>query len=358
MILWRGISWNKILKVILMPRLKDLPFLLLLFLIISCSNNNESPLPATQASVFENVYQIKEMNVQQIQKLDKAKTVVLIPGGILEEHGPYLPSFTDGYWNEKLADTLAKTIAQLNGWKALIFPTIPLGNSGANDIGMKYSFPGTYTVRFETLRSIFMDLAVELGEQGFKNVFIIHGHGAPNHNRAIDQAADFFNETYKGKMVNLMGLDPVMNTWFQSDKTKKEQAEDGFTVHAGMSETSSMLYLKPNLVDEGYKQATAFTGKDMESLVKIAKGTDWKGYFGSEKIASAAYGKKAWDANAKMYIQFVLDILNNKTSIDTIPRFADVIKQSKIDVVLDSLSLLQEQKRKVLQSTWLKRKKL
>jgi len=43
-----------------------------------------------------------------------------------------------------------------------------------------------------------MDLATELGEQGFKNIFIIHGHGAPNHQRALDQASDFFNDTYQG----------------------------------------------------------------------------------------------------------------------------------------------------------------
>jgi creatinine amidohydrolase/Fe(II)-dependent formamide hydrolase-like protein len=81
-----------------------------------------------------------------------------------------------------------------------------LGNSGTNDIGEKYSFPGTYAVRFETLRNIFMDLAIEFGEQGFKNIFIIHSHGAPNHQRALDQAAGFFNDTYNGKMVNLMGI--------------------------------------------------------------------------------------------------------------------------------------------------------
>ncbi len=69
------------------------------------------------------VYKLAEMNTEQIRKLDRTKTAVLIPGGILEEHGPYLP--------------------------------------------------GTYAVRFSTLRAIFMDLATELGEQGFRWVFII-----------------------------------------------------------------------------------------------------------------------------------------------------------------------------------------
>jgi creatinine amidohydrolase len=114
------------------------------------------------------IYRIAEMNTRQIRNLNREKTVVLLPGGILEEHGPYLPSFTDGYWNERVTNDLAKAIAAKSGWSAVIFPTIPLGNSGANDIGGKYSFPGTYAVRFSTLRAIFMDLATEIGEQGFK----------------------------------------------------------------------------------------------------------------------------------------------------------------------------------------------
>ncbi len=43
------------------------------------------------------IMQIGEMNTHQIRALDLARTVILMPGDILEEHGPYLPSFTDGY---------------------------------------------------------------------------------------------------------------------------------------------------------------------------------------------------------------------------------------------------------------------
>jgi creatinine amidohydrolase/Fe(II)-dependent formamide hydrolase-like protein len=81
------------------------------------------------------------MNTEQIRTLNRDKTVVLLPGGILEEHGPYLPPFTDGYWNERLTHDLAKAITARPGWSVVIFPTSPPGNSGANDIGGKYSFP-------------------------------------------------------------------------------------------------------------------------------------------------------------------------------------------------------------------------
>src|SRR6266545_4080612 len=89
------------------------------------------------------VRDIREMNTEQIRALDRAKTAVIIPGGILEEHGPYLPSYTDGYVNERLARDLADAIVARPGWGALMFPPIPLGSGGANEIGGKYRFPGT-----------------------------------------------------------------------------------------------------------------------------------------------------------------------------------------------------------------------
>ena len=40
--------------------------------------------------VAAQVVRIAEMNTRQIRALNLQKTVVVIPGGILEEHGPYL----------------------------------------------------------------------------------------------------------------------------------------------------------------------------------------------------------------------------------------------------------------------------
>src|SRR5215210_198190 len=72
------------------------------------------------------VYRVAEMNTKQIQRLDRQKTVVILPGGVLEQHGPYMPSFTDGYLNERLSRDLAAVIVARPGWSALIFPTVPL----------------------------------------------------------------------------------------------------------------------------------------------------------------------------------------------------------------------------------------
>ena len=329
--------------------------ILLTIFISSCHQKNNN---TANQSKNGRIYFVSELTSEKIKSLDKEKTIVLLTGGILEEHGPYLPIFTDGYWNEKFRDTLAKTIAYRPDLNVLIFPTIPLGNSGANDVGLKYSFPGTFTVRFETLRSIFMDLATELGEQGFKYIFVIHGHGAPNHQRAIDQAADFFNDTYHGKMVNLFGLNPVMENWFSGQMTDVQKKEDGFSIHAGMAETSSMLYIVPYLVDSNYKHAIPLTGNDMSHLNQIAKDTNWLGYFGSERLANREFGKEAWNKNIKEYCDIVMNIIDNKINPDTISKFGNIMQQSPVDVMLDSLSNIEEKRRKSVQNIWLNKKRL
>jgi creatinine amidohydrolase len=324
--------------------------ILMTIFISSCQQENN--ITASQ-SKNGRIHFVSELTSEKIKSLNKEKTIVLLTGGILEEHGPYLPIFTDGFWNEKFRDTLAKTIASRPDLNVLIFPTIPLGNSGANDVGLKYSFPGTFTVRFETLRSLFMDLATELGEQGFKYIFVIHGHGAPNHQRAIDQTAEFFNDTYHGKMVNLFGLNPVMENWFSGQMTEEQKKEDGFSIHAGMTETSSMLYIVPQLVDTNYKYAIPITGNDMNHLLQIAKEPKWLGYFGSERLANKEFGKEAWNKNVQDYCKIVMDIIDNKINPDTISKFGDIMKQSPVDVMLDSLSNIEERRRKALQINWL-----
>lgn len=142
------------------------------------------------------IHSVEDLNAAQIAKLDRDHTVIILVGTILEEHGPYVPINADGFRNERIADALAHAIAARPGWNVLLFPVIPLG-SGPFDQSMgRGDFVGSFPVRVRTLEAVFMDLADELGRQGFKYGFIVHGHGEPDHNRALDLAGDYFHETY------------------------------------------------------------------------------------------------------------------------------------------------------------------
>ena len=269
---------------------------LLLFLLYSCA-----PF-AAQAQVRELV----SLNTRQIEAVDRSKTVVILPGGILEEHGPYLPIGSDGIFNQQLADDLAAFVAAKRGWTALMLPSAPLGAGAANEIGAKYSFPGSCTVLPSTLRSVFMDLADQLGKERFRWILVVHGHGDPIHNRMLDDASGYFHDTYGGEMVHVFGY-----VWAASKefRTPQEQKRDGQAEHATTTETSVILALKPEWVASDYKTAKPYTGQSVEDLEKIAKKNDWPGSFGDPALATQSLGTRIyqqWLAQAKELVTQVL----------------------------------------------------
>jgi creatinine amidohydrolase/Fe(II)-dependent formamide hydrolase-like protein len=296
---------------------------------------------------------VTEMASADLAALDRARTVVLLPGGIIEEHGPWLPTFSDGYLNERLTQELASAIVKAKpGWTVLVFPTVPLGNSGANDVGGRFSFPGTFAVRFETLRSVFLDLADEIGEQGFTWVFVLHLHGAPNHSRALDDAGDYFHDTFGGRMVHLAGLLPIFSA-IEGPKADAAKQEEGLPIHSGMDETSWMLHLKPALVKAGYATATAHGDADMARLAEIATDPKWPGYFGSPRLATAAHGAAIWKAISAETTKTALAILGGADPA-SIQRYTTIMADSPVDVRLDAASRAAEAKRAARQEQWLR----
>jgi creatinine amidohydrolase len=258
---------------------------------------------------FAQIYNVKEMNTEQIKALDREKTVVLLPVGILEEHGPYLPSGSDVYITDRRTSDLANALVERPGWTVLIFPLIPLGTGPANTIGRKYVFPGSYTVRPSTLRSIFMDLGTELGEQGFRWIFIVNAHLGLSHNRILNQAGDYFRDTYGGHMVNLAALTYRPPGQSQT-RSAEEQREDAGPNHAGASETSLLLYFRPELVSPGYKNARPLPARDQKERTEIARASDWPGYWGSPRLATAAAAAARWKGNSSRLTELAHKILD------------------------------------------------
>jgi len=300
------------------------------------------------------VLHVTEMNTEEIRALDRGRTVVLLPGGILEEHGPYLPSFTDGYQNERLARDLAEAIASRPGWKALVFPIIPLGAGGANQLGGKYSFPGTFAVRASTLRDVFMDLGDELAAQGFRRVFIVHLHGAPNHHIALDEAGDYFHDLYGGDMVNLFGRVGSRQLREQTEKlmTEEERRDEGWSVHADMNETSRLLFLRPDLVRPAHKDAINQTARDRSHLIEIARAEGWAGYFGSPRRATASFGAASWRQFSAHVVEMALRILDGADPA-SFPRASEPLRNEA--VVTAAFQHEEEMRRR--HDEWLRRRR-
>ena len=312
------------------------------------------PLPAAGE-----VLRITDLNTARIRSLDRAKTVVILPGGMLEEHGPYLPAYTDGVLSDRLTSELTRALTtQKPDWTVLLFPQIPFGASGYNEIGGHYTFPGTYAVRPSTLRAVFMDLASEIGEQGFRWIFVVHVHGSPLHIRAIDQAGDFFHETYGGRMVNLWGLVPVLGGWGTALQglTAAEKQQEGVSLHAGMDEHSLMLHLEPALVDPSFKTARTVTGRTMTESFDVAKAADWPGYLGSPRLATAALGNKIWTSFAAAAVDHLLKVLNGADPAQ-FQRYADLLDRNALYQTWVKTAAERDDRLAAQQRDWLEKKR-
>ena len=308
-------------------------------------------LPATPARASAQVLKLAELTTAHVRGLNKDKTIVLIPGGILEEHGPFLPSFTDGFRNEATTAEIARAIAARPGWMALVLPTIPLGAGGANELGGHFSFPGTYVVRSTTLRAVFVDLASELGEQGFKWIFVVHLHGAPSQHRALEDAGDYFHETYGGRMVHLYGLMPVL-TAGAARLDPREAADNGMDMHAGRAETSDMLFIRPDLVAPGFRTAPSLPGRTWDDLVAIAQAAGWPGYFGAPAQATSAEGQARIQQRSKVAADLIWRIVEGADPRD-IPRWTTVMGGSAAIAKVDQAEAAHERTREERFARWL-----
>jgi creatinine amidohydrolase/Fe(II)-dependent formamide hydrolase-like protein len=281
------------------------------------------------AAAHAQVLRIAELNTDQIRALDRRKTAVVIPTGILEEHGPYLPVFADGYVAERIARSVAESIAARPEWTALIFPMVPVGAEGANEVVGKPGFPGTFSVSAETLRALFMDLADALGEQGFRWVFVINAHDGSVHQRTLHEVGDYFAGTHRGRFVNLLDLEApdvmaAVTAGGPTDSTLTVPPEGGGP-HGGWGETSTLLFLEPALVSSAHRDALDVktlpqtrrgSGADLDAMVKAAESPDWPGYFGSPRLASPALGAEGirrQETYARLLTARILDGLDPRT---------------------------------------------
>jgi creatinine amidohydrolase len=185
-----------------------------------------------------------------------------------------------------------------------------------------------------TLRSVYMDLADDLGDAGFKWIFAVSLHGGPLHNRAMDDAARYFNDTFNGHMVNLTGLARVAGAVPRDLFSEVEHEAEGFSVHAGADEHSRLLFLRPDLVSSTVRTAPAVVGHNIADLIALAKAREWPGYFGTPSIATAAAGSRAMTGIAQAAVGAAMDILSGIAPVE-MPRLADLAEDPAIKPIVD-----------------------
>lgn len=256
------------------------------------------------------VYQMADMTKTEFESLNRDRTAVLFPLGVIEEHGPYLPMLTDSYWTEWLVEEVAGSIVGLGNWSALIMPSLPIGVGAPEDFGPRDRSFGSIPLRPETKRAILMDLVTGLGDAGFRWIFVLDIHGPAINRRVTDQASQYFEDVYGGTMVNLTGVEhpePPAQAEPLSDDNKEE---DGLSIHAGLTETSTVKFLRPDLVRPDHTSARPITPNSFAEYPSIANQDDWPGYFGSPRLARADIGEELMNVQAENASDLALRIIS------------------------------------------------
>ncbi|CUR56262.1 Putative mycofactocin system creatinine amidohydrolase family protein MftE [metagenome] len=207
-------------------------------------------------------------------------TWVLVPVGSIEQHGPHLPLDTDTV----IAVAVAQGVADaLHRPGVLVAPPLAYGSSGEHQ-----DFAGTSSIGTDTLQQVIVELVRSLRTWAGRVVFVnAHGGNLFALQRGVRQLLD------EGHEVGWLAC-----------------ATEEVDAHAGFTETSLMLHLRP----ESVRLELAVPGNTSpvaELLPALVAGgvsaVSPNGVLGDPAGASAAEGARVLDAMIRDLSGLVVD---------------------------------------------------
>ena len=158
--------------------------------------------PQTNFSIFEDT--MAEMTWQEVEAAARRGAAVLLPVGIVEAHGPHMDLTPDFYISALYCRYLRQELDIL-GCEAIIAPTVYWGVGEA-----MAKYPGTFSVRPETMRRLLCDVLDSLARWGFRDVFIFNAHGNRVHMDIIREAANVCSRD-NFRVYPLFDLEKIVN---------------------------------------------------------------------------------------------------------------------------------------------------
>jgi len=176
---------------------------------------------------------MEHMTVKQVRAYLQRKQAIIVPIGVIEQHGYHLPLKTDAL----IATHTARRIGEKTD--ILVAPTFHQSFSGGG-------CEGTINISPATMSLVISDMLVSLVSQGFRNVYLWLCHGGSENARALDDAIKILlrmNPAFENVMISLMAI------WqFDPRKTAFARAIEEHDWHAGWLETSLVMAFEPDLV--------------------------------------------------------------------------------------------------------------
>lgn len=221
------------------------------------------------------------LTFEEISRL-RERSVLVLPIGSMEQHGPHLPLDTDAVLAERLASAIATRFGDaFDLWQ---LPLLPLG------LSREHAWTaGTLSLSVSGITVLLRELAGEIARSlPARNLMIVNGHGG---NRGILDVLGYEFQADFGLNVCALHTGALMSPVPAAGLPE---------IHAGKDETSLMLALAPNRVR---RERIAGPGKaENDADVRTAildPGVSWPWSSGDPRIADHGVIGDATGASAE-----------------------------------------------------------
>lgn len=222
-------------------------------------------------------------------------SLVVLPVGATEQHGPHLATGTDTFAVEHVSRMAAIQAGDIGS--IVVTPTLPFGSSDHH-----LAFGGTLSIGTQTYFAVVRDLVSSLIRDGFRKILIVNGHGG-NH-ELIQLAARDLALIHPVQIGALSYWQPAQGKLDGAWAGKPGHPPPG---HAGEFETSVVMYLRPDLPPN---EPPSRTHAEIEALPPRINGwrlerDDWwqriEGFTDSPALATPDAGER--------FLEIVIDEL-------------------------------------------------
>ena len=238
----------------------------------------------------------QELSWPHIKESAEKGCVVIIPIGVIEQHGHHLPLDTDAFIAQEIARAAARRDPEI-----LVGPTVSFGFTPSNK-----NFPGSISLTAATWSALIREIVRSVARHGFTRIALLNGHGGQvSLSRAVVSALQD-EEGIRVVVLNWFGLvDQDMGRLFADEKMP-----GGRVGHAGAVETSMNLHLRGELASQG--SLVAHLGPQMPEFVSKVGGyiqtpredLSPSGVMGDPNFASAEKGGELFELSVERLCAF------------------------------------------------------
>lgn len=246
-----------------------------------------------------------ELTTKEFSQCGAEDLIAIFPVGATEQHGPHLPVWSDTRIGQGIIDEVVRTAPA--SLPFLVLPSQSVGRSEEHN-----AFPGTLSLKAETLKAVCTDVLESVRRVGIRKVLVFNSHGGN------PPVLDLVGLEMRRKHQMLV----VSTIWYQFGFPEGlfSDYEMSYGTHAGEVETSMMLHLVPELVDNRERAAFTNRAKEMGECYEVldpqgAVPFSWvttdlsdSGAWGNAAAADAERGRKSIEYYGSKLLALIRDM--------------------------------------------------